>query len=155
MSAGQPPIEELLPQRGAMRLLDAVLAHDERETRCAADPARAELFRDEDGRVPAWVALELMAQCAAVHGGLAARHRGEPPRAGLFVGARRVRLAADAFEEGRPLEVGVVHVRGERGAVAFDGWVRDGAETELAAGRLAFFVADGVDTLAEEVRHAR
>jgi predicted hotdog family 3-hydroxylacyl-ACP dehydratase len=146
MSAHFPPIAELVPHAGPMCLLDRVVAHDGAETRCRADLAGRALFRDATGRVPAFVALELMAQCAAVHGGLAARARGLPPRPALFLGARRVVLAADALPPGM-LEVRATHVRGESGLVALDATVSTADGRSIAAGRLNFFVADSVEAL--------
>lgn len=141
MRTGFPAVEALIPHFGPMRLLDRVLFHDERETRCAADAGRAGLFRDAKGEIPGWVALELMAQCAAVHGSLAARGRGGAPRSGLFLGARRARFAAGRLEPGRPLVVRVRHVRGESELVAFDGDVTADGGEELARARLAFRLA--------------
>jgi len=107
-----PPLESLLPQSGPMRLLEAVVHHDGAETRCRTAPARAWLFADVTGRVPIWVTLELMAQCAAAHGGLRARARGEAPRPGLFLGSRRARFAVDELAPDRALEVRARQVAG-------------------------------------------
>ena len=41
VSGDFPPLAELLPQAGAMRLLECVLAHDSVETRCAVLPSRS------------------------------------------------------------------------------------------------------------------
>ena len=86
MSADFPPIALLLPQAGAMRLLERVLAHDGDGTRCAVNPSRSALFRDASGRVPAWVALEYMAQCAAADGSLRRRARGLELEPALLIG---------------------------------------------------------------------
>lgn len=144
-----PPVEELLPQSGRMRLVSEVLAHDAGATSCAVDVGRSELFRDAEGRVPVWVALEYMAQCAAVHGGLLSRRLGEPMRPGLFVSARRVAFHAEAFDPGAPLVVTARHERGERGLVGFDCEVRAADGAPLAAGRLFVYVADDWSQLAE------
>jgi predicted hotdog family 3-hydroxylacyl-ACP dehydratase len=120
-----------------MRLLGEVLAHDARETRCAVDPARAALFHDADGRTPAWVALEWMAQCAAAHGGLVARARGEAPRPGLLLGSRRLVFRCDGFPPGRRLEVRARHGAGRASGLAFDCAVLDpDGGSPLAEGRL-------------------
>ena len=46
------------------------------------DPADSVLLADADGGVPAWVGIEYMAQCIAVHSGLLSRAAGEPRRPG-------------------------------------------------------------------------
>jgi predicted hotdog family 3-hydroxylacyl-ACP dehydratase len=132
-----PPIAQLLPQAGAARLLERVLAHDGDGTRCAVDPSHGALFRDADGRVPAWVALEYMAQCAAADGSLRGRARGEPLVPALLIGARRVALRCRHFEPAQALEVTARHAAGGRELLAFDCAVFDARGGEpLAEGRL-------------------
>jgi predicted hotdog family 3-hydroxylacyl-ACP dehydratase len=126
-----------------MLLLHSVVGHDAAHTRCRVEVDASELFRGPGGRVPAWVALEYMAQCAAAHGGLVARARGEAPRAGLLLGARRLRLAVESFEPGSALLVSAHHRAGETGLLAFDCEVRDAAGgPALAEGRLHFYTLD-------------
>ncbi len=143
MSADFPPMVELVPQSGPMRLLERVTEHDVEHTRCVADPARSGLFQDAEGRVPVWVAIEYMAQCAAAHGGLLARARGEAPRPGLFVGSRHLRFRCDGFAPGRPLEVTARHTAGSGDRAAFDCAVLDpGGGPPLAEGRLLVFLPE-------------
>jgi predicted hotdog family 3-hydroxylacyl-ACP dehydratase len=141
-----PDVSMLLPQKGPMRLLSRVLEHTLERTACAANTAGSELFRDGDGTVPAWVALEYMAQCMAVHAGLAARSRGEAVQPALLLGSRRLQLSVDRFESDRTLWVCAKHHRGQRGLVAFDCEVRDEPGRELlASGRLlAYTLKDGL-----------
>lgn len=105
MAGGFPLIPTLLPHSGPMLLLDRILAHDDHATRCAVAPDRSFLFQLRSEEVPAWVALEYMAQCAAVHGSLLARLQRQAPPAGLFVGSRRVVFRRDAFRFDEPLAV--------------------------------------------------
>lgn len=143
-----PPIASLVPQSGPMCLLDRVLEHEPHRTVCVVDPARSAALARPDGLVPAYVGLEYMAQCIAAHGGLVARSRGEPPRAGLFLGARRVSFAVEAFRGGRALWVEVCHHRGEHGLVAFDCALREAAgpslagEPPLVEGRLNVYLVE-------------
>ena len=141
MSAGDasdwPPLSELLPQAGPMSLLHRVEAHDEERTACTAVPSASVLFRNGDGAVPAWVGIEYMAQCAAVHGGLLARSRGEPPRPGLFVGSRRLVFRCEAFAPDAALVVTARHAAGRGDSLAFDCTVEDPAGgAPLVEGRL-------------------
>ena len=132
-----PPIAHLLPQAGAARLLERVLAHDAEGTRCAVNPAQSALFRDANGRVPAWVALEYMAQCAAADGSLRRRARGEALEPALLVGSRRVAFRCTHFDAAQRLEVTARHAAGRRELLAFDCAVFDARGGEpLAEGRL-------------------
>jgi len=136
-----PPIAELVPHADGMLLLDRVLEHRMTHTVCATSADRSALFANADGSVPSWVGIEYMAQCAAVHGELTHRSRGEAPRPGLLLGSRRVEIHADVFTAGDPLEVTARHHLGESGLVAFDCSVRSasGGET-LVEGRVNLYL---------------
>jgi predicted hotdog family 3-hydroxylacyl-ACP dehydratase len=136
-----PPVADLVPHAAPMLLLDRVLEHDDLRTVCSVRSEDSALFAEASGDVPSWVGLEYMAQCAAVHGGLAAKQRGEAPRPGLLLGSRRLQLHVPVFSAGRPLRVVVRHHRGELGLVTFDCWVEseDGDEV-LAEGRVNLYI---------------
>ncbi len=127
----------LLPQTGSMRLLDTLLVHEPDRTVCALDPLRSGLFDDGRGRLPAWLALEYMAQCASVHGALAMGGRGaSAPQRAFLLGARRLELHVAALEL-RPLEVEARLHRVMGGLVAFDCALLDPERgSSLATGRL-------------------
>jgi len=149
-----PPVSTLVPHSGPMSLLDRVLEHSRERTVCSVDPTRSRLFAEPDGRVPAWLGLEYMAQCIAAHGGLAARALGEPPRPGLFLGSRRVTFDTDWFAADVGLRVSVVHHRGEIGLVVFDCDVRTAAGGDpLVEGRMNVYIVDDWDALEGEGGH--
>src|SRR5947207_13627441 len=118
-AADFPPVADVLPHAGRMVLLARVLAHTESQTTCAVDVARASIFAEADGGVPAWVALEYMAQCIAAHGGLRARAAGEPVALGVLLGTRSITLATSRFHPGQSLEVEAAHVWGEHEFFSF------------------------------------
>src|SRR5262249_52083040 len=125
VSAEFPPIAELLPHAGAMRLLDRVLEHGGEGTRCEVSATHGAPFRDARGAMPAWVALEFMAQCAAADGALRRRARGERLEPALLIGSRRVAFRCARFEPGQRLEVTARHAAGHRDLLAFDCAVLD------------------------------
>jgi predicted hotdog family 3-hydroxylacyl-ACP dehydratase len=142
-----PPIGEILPHRSGMLLLDRVLSHDMNATRCAARPDTATLFHDESGHVPAWLAVEYMAQCLAAHGGLLGRSRGEPPLVGFLVGARGLSLHVARFARGRELVVEAAPRQSTAGLFDFVCKVEDPDGTLLADGRVQCFVQQNLDAL--------
>ncbi len=150
MTGQFPAIADLIPHSDAMLLLDRVLEHEPEYTVCRIDVRQSALFADADGGVPSWLGLEYIAQCAAVHGSLAGGTR--PPRPGLLLGSRRLRLHAERFEADRPLEVTARHHRGESGLVAFDGSVRDPGGKVLAEGRINLYILEDWSELAEVQR---
>ena len=148
MSSVFPPVEELLPQSGRMVLLSRVLEHTERRTRCAVDISADTTFADGDGGVPAWVALEYMAQCIAAHGGLRARAAGEPVTMGFLLGSRTVALHTPRFHAGQCLEVDAAHVWGEQDFFSFACTVRDArTRAMLVEATLTVARAAGADAL--------
>jgi predicted hotdog family 3-hydroxylacyl-ACP dehydratase len=129
-----------------MRLLARVLGHDEASTTCEVALGEQSLFRDAQGLIPGYVALEYMAQCVAAHSGLQANAAGEPPRVGFLVGSRRIRLHCADFGADGVLEVRARHLRGRPGlgAVSFACEVRESAERGegrvLAEGNLSIAI---------------
>jgi predicted hotdog family 3-hydroxylacyl-ACP dehydratase len=145
-----PPIEDVLPHAGRMVLLTRVADHTDRRTVCVAEISSTSIFADADGGVPAWVALEYMAQCIAAHGGLRARATGDPVPIGFLLGSRSIALHTSRFEPGQRLEVEAAHVWGEHDFFSFACAVRDGATgVTLAEGTLAVARAGGADTLVQ------
>lgn len=92
-----PPIEELLPHRGTMLLLDAVLAYDEESVTATASVQPRAWYAEDDGTMPSWVGIELMAQAIAAHVGLLALCQGRPPKQGVLLGTRAYHAAVPCF----------------------------------------------------------
>jgi len=128
-----PAIEELLPHRGPMLLLDAVVGEGDESVECTVTIRENSTFY-EDGGVPAWVALEYCAQCIAAFAGLKARGRGDGPRMGLLVAAREMSLDTDVFRAGDTLRVHAEREFGEERVGRFECRVtRDGATVARAS----------------------
>jgi predicted hotdog family 3-hydroxylacyl-ACP dehydratase len=135
----------LIPHAGPMRLVARVLSHDGDETVCAARPDESPFFADADGAVPSWVGIEVMAQCAAAHGGLLGRAHGEPPRPGLFVGSRRLVFRCTRFEPEVELRVRARLAVRRGDTLAFDCAVDDPAGgAPLVEGRLNVLLLPGI-----------
>ncbi len=104
MTLARADIERLVPQRGAMCLLDAVVAWDATHIRCrAAAPGSAHpLLRDN--AVPAIAAVEYAAQATAVHGALL--DPAAAPRAGMLAKLSEMHLHTDCIpRDGLALDV--------------------------------------------------
>lgn len=144
-----PPLATVVPHAAPMLLLDRVLAHAETETRCALRLAASELFADSEGRIPAYLSLEWMAQCIAVHGGLRSHALGAPPRPGLFLGTRRARLPGRSFAPEGELHVSARWQHGTgMGAHAFACTLRAPGDPEiLAEGLLNVLIFESLDAL--------
>ncbi len=137
-------IEAVLPHRGAMCLIDAVLDCDGDAIRCISshhrDPAHP--LRDDDGLGMA-NAVEFAAQAMALHAAIGARAGGPAARAeavsrlpaGRVASVRDLRLAAGRLDEAAaPLEIEARCTGGDARQATYAFSVRDG-ERVLASGR--------------------
>jgi predicted hotdog family 3-hydroxylacyl-ACP dehydratase len=131
----------LVPHTGAMLLLSDVLRHDAEETACGVEIAAQRLFREADGSVPAWIGLEYMAQCIAVHAALS-RASEEPPPIGFLVSVRGLRFHCRHFEPAQRLEAVARRIgSGSGGLSSFACSLRDAATgASLAEGRIGCYV---------------
>jgi len=80
-------VEELVPHRGAMSLLESIDEYGEEWLRASLTTSPASTFADAHG-VPGWVGIEYMAQAAAAFGGIEQAQRGERASIGLLIGSR-------------------------------------------------------------------
>ena len=115
-----PPIETIIPHRGTMLLLDSVSACSDESLTALASVSADAWYADEQGAMPAWIGIELMAQAIAAHVGLLSMRDGEPARPGVLLGTRRYEAAQAAFASGVPLCVTVNELlRSEEGHGAY------------------------------------
>jgi predicted hotdog family 3-hydroxylacyl-ACP dehydratase len=126
-----PPVAGLLPHAGRWVLLSGVVEHVSRRTTCRLTVDGEFPFAARDGRVPALLGLEYMAQCIAVHGALSAEAGEEPIRAGLLLGSRRLEVRTPGFLPGQPLEVTAERVWGDTSFFVFECAVRDEATSAV------------------------
>ncbi len=136
-----PDIRALVPQAGAMCLLDRVIAWDARgATFGASSHAAAENPLRHSGRLHAVALCEYGAQAMAAHGSLVSG--GAAGRPGMLVSLRDVALAASAVDAAAGELTVEVEQLGDGGAgVQYRFQVSQGG-AELARGRAA--VIEGV-----------
>ena len=117
-----------------MLLVERVVAWDAQHAVVAATP-RADAWYSEDGAMPSWIGIELMAQAIAAHVGLVARSRGRPPKAGVLLGTRQYRASQPRFAAGAELMISArLTYRDESGLGAYDSAIAlNGAEVATAS----------------------
>ena len=93
-------VAALLPHSGHMALLDEVLAYDHESLQASAHIGADHVLMQPDGTVPAWMAMEIMAQCIAALDGIHAHNGGESVRLGFLLGTRKLHLFADTLPLG-------------------------------------------------------
>jgi predicted hotdog family 3-hydroxylacyl-ACP dehydratase len=119
--ADAPAIDELLPHRGTMKLLDAVLDYDDTTVRVEARVDPRAWYADAAGAMPAWIGIELMAQAIGAHVGLLTRMEGGEPRPGVLLGAQRYQAHVPAFDAHARLHIDATQIlRGADGQGAYE-----------------------------------
>ena len=113
-------VDELVPHRGAMSLLDSIDDYGVDWLRASVTPRSCGLFAAPGG-VPAWVGIEYMAQAAAAFGGIEQVQHGAAPSVGMLIGARYYRCMQDLFPFDAPLGVFVkIAMRDTKDFAAYD-----------------------------------
>ena len=93
-----PEIEQVLPHRGEMLLLDRVLTADDL-TLVAEYCVRPDAwYSNANAAMPAWIGIELMAQAVAAHVALDATRAGGTARLGVLLGTRSYLAHCAEFE---------------------------------------------------------
>jgi len=138
-----PPIEEVVPHRPPMLLIDRVCAHgDDMAVSTVAIHADSPfVVAGPDGQlgVPAVVGIEYMAQTVAAYAGLSARKDKRAPRIGFLLGCRELSLDTDAFAVGEILTIEVRRVFGENDLGSFSCTVTAADGRTLASGSLTVY----------------
>jgi len=100
------PMASLLPHAGAMILLDKVCHFDE-DSLSAIAWVKPCPYSQEEGSLPPWLGLELMAQAVGAWAGCRAQLAAEPVALGFLLGTRRYHCHTDKLPEGTELIVSV------------------------------------------------
>lgn len=122
MPASSYRLEDVLPHRPPMVLLDEIVSVDEEDRSLVA---RATIRKEWSEN---WAAIELMAQAAAALAGVSDRISGStlPARIGFLLGTRRMKLHVPSFEVGKAYEVTAKDVFSDAESASFECTVRDG-----------------------------
>lgn len=104
MARTPPPIEEILPHRYGMLLVERIVSWDGARATVSATPHAAAWYAEPAG-MPSRIGIEVMAQAIATHVGVTAWERGEPPKKGVLLGARSYRATLTHFPVARELSV--------------------------------------------------
>lgn len=142
MTSPFPAIEELLPHRASMLLIDKVIDRDSNSVRCLATPCADAWYADNAGAMPAWIGIELMAQTIAVQVALNKRAQGLPMRPGALLGSRNYTATHPSFAAGQPLTIEAsMEFSDDSGLGAYQCHITAASET-LASATLKVFEPD-------------
>lgn len=133
------PVENYVPHRGAMLLLDRLVAADKDSAVAEVRVPRDGLFLHDAG-MPSWVGMEYMAQTVAAWAGWNALQQGRAVRIGFLLGSRKYETAQAFFAPGALLRVRVdCDLMGDNGLGMFDCRIHGEDAKELASARISVF----------------
>lgn len=132
--------ERLIPHRSPMRIVDRLMAFEDRAGVVEARLARDGLLVDADGRFAPAAVMELFAQAFAAVKGYEDQLQGLPVKRGFLVGSRKVRVFVELMA-GDLLEIHVRTVGTLEGFAVAEGEIRRGDEV-VAAGSVKLWVPD-------------
>ena len=95
------PADEFLLHRKPMLLVDKLVDIGPDYAVCEWKIQPGDAFWVPGLGVPAYIGIEYMAQCVAVHAGAWEKARGFPPPVGMLLGSRHFKSSVEYFEEGR------------------------------------------------------
>jgi predicted hotdog family 3-hydroxylacyl-ACP dehydratase len=125
-----PPIEQLLPHRPPMILIDRMIDATDTGSRCDVTIESQTLFL-EPGGVPAFVGLEYMAQAVAAYGGYRSYLAGKPIAIGFLLGTPQLKSYCQFFDCGQTLQIQVTHVWGDHELMQFHCTIQDASTGKL------------------------
>lgn len=143
-----PPIEDLIPHRSPMILLDRMVACGNMMAACEVDIQPGIQFSN-DNDVPPYVGIEYMAQAIAAFSGFQRRSEGLPVEIGFLIGAAKFTSFCSSFRFGQTLLVEVVHTWGGDQLAQFECGIKDARTEELLqkASLSVFHPEDGAEFL--------
>jgi len=145
-----PDIEEVLQHRGNMLLIDHLIEFNNESVVAEYSPRSDAWYADDQGEMPAWIGIELMAQAVAAHVGMLKRATEMPQKNGALVGTRRYSSAVHSFAAGLALQIqATVIYQDASGLGAYDCSINyDGSA--LATATLKVFEPDDFQTFLQE-----
>lgn len=126
------PIEKLLYHAPPMILIDGVKAYDD-ETVVSFVTIEAQSPFLRQGKMPAYVGIEYMAQSIAAYSGIKALNEDGEIKIGYLVSARKMEMSQPDFAFGEQLEITVKLVYNESPMAVFDCSIKSGDDIVATA----------------------
>ncbi len=127
-----PPIEDLVPHKAGMLLIDKVVAAEGETVRSESTIRPSGIFFQRGRGMPAYVGFELMAQTISAYDGLRRHADGKAPAIGLLLGCRKYSAKRPFFVEGERLTIEATSLLNEDDMASFECRIMDADGGELA-----------------------
>ncbi len=102
-----PPVEEVLPHKGTMILIDGILDYGEDFLKSWVDIKHQNHFKNRNGEIPSWIGLEYIAQTIGAFAGVKARGSGKPVKIGFLIAARKYMINYPMFRSDQKIRIEV------------------------------------------------
>jgi len=139
-----PPIEQLIPHRMPMRLIDEIISEQDGRVRARHTIGEDHLFLVEGKGVPVYAAFEIMAQAICAHDGLNRWRAGKPPTLGFLLGCRRYDARRDFLQAGETVIVESLQLL-EGETASFEARVLDAEDNPIAIATVNVFQPEDLD----------
>ncbi|MGU5724495.1 ApeP family dehydratase [Aeromonas caviae] len=137
-----PAIASLVPHAAPMLLLDRLCEATATTARCEVRVGETlALFLRDDGALPGWVGIELMAQTVAAWSGYQGHQRQEEPQIGLLLGARKYQCHLARLPAGSLLTIDCEQLLQDGALASFQCYLRCDGEL-VAEARLSTIQPD-------------
>ena len=137
-----PAIASLVPHAAPMLLLDRLCEATATTARCEVRVGEIlALFLRDDGALPGWVGIELMAQTVAAWSGYQGHLRQEEPQIGLLLGARKYQCHLARLPAGSLLTIDCEQLLQDGALASFQCYLRCDGEL-VAEARLSIIQPD-------------
>ena len=137
-----PPVASLVPHAAPMLLLERLCAATATTARCEVRVGETlALFLRDDGALPGWVGIELMAQTVAAWSGYQGHQRQEEPQIGLLLGARKYQCHLARLPAGSLLTIDCEQLLQDGALASFQCYLRCDGEL-VAEARLSTIQPD-------------
>jgi predicted hotdog family 3-hydroxylacyl-ACP dehydratase len=125
-----PPLEQLLPYRPPMILLDRMIDATDKGSMCEVTIGPQTPFIEPAG-VPAFVGLEYMAQAVAAYAGYRSYLAGTSMAVGFLLGTPELKTCCQFFDCGQTLQIQATHVWGDNEFMQFHCTIQDALTGKL------------------------
>lgn len=143
------PASEFVMHRESMLLLDTLVESGDNGTICEWQVRADDEFVESELGIPAYVGVEFMAQCVAVHAGARARIVGLGPPLGFLLGARHFKSSVSHFGIGEVYRATCQElIRDDSGMGSYECHILHGGK-KVAEARIAVLEKDRGQELGE------
>ena len=124
-------LDNIIPQKPPMRVIDRVISFEDEIVHAQAEITAKHLFYDATiGGIPHWVAVEIMAQTAAVYGKFSSDNTLDEPKIAFLMSIRNYKTEVVKYDAGMVLDVYAECIMLDSGVSAFEAKIEiDGRET--------------------------